>query len=175
MVQCVISVVEDLSEEVPKDRKRPLTRESLKKTLEKWLDGPIAKGVINVGVINLSPGHLTNPSSYSLFSTNPTHRGYSEFEHKTTPTYSYGNVCIMGDAAHATTPWQGAGAGQAFEDAMILGTLLRNISSADDINAASRAYDAIRRPRCQRVIDSSQAMGDICCVQDPRSDLIRAV
>ena len=90
-------------------------------------------------------------------------RGYSQWEHKATPTYARGRVCIMGDAAHASTPWQGAGSGQAFEDGMILSALLGHISSPDEIDAAFKVYDAVRRPRGQRVIDSSRGTGEIMC------------
>jgi hypothetical protein len=45
LVQLVISAVE---RDPPKDRKRPLTREMLTSTLSGWMDGPIAKGVIDV-------------------------------------------------------------------------------------------------------------------------------
>lgn len=72
----------------------------------------------------------------------------------------------MGDAAHATTPWQGAGAGQAFEDAAVLGALLESTTSAEGIEAAFKAYDIVRRPRCQRVIDSSRGTGEIACGQN---------
>lgn len=47
MVQVVICGVE---KDHPKDRKRPLTRELLNQTLSGWLDGPIAKGVIDVSL-----------------------------------------------------------------------------------------------------------------------------
>lgn len=45
-VHCVISAVEPSP---TRDRKRPLNREILTQTLNKWLDGPIAKGMIEVG------------------------------------------------------------------------------------------------------------------------------
>ncbi|KAM7213270.1 hypothetical protein V8F06_011336 [Rhypophila decipiens] len=110
MVQCVISAVEEdrvtTGDMIPGGcKKRPLTREFLEKTSHSWLDGPVAKGVIE------------------LMFNQPDPQAYSQFEHKVTPTYYRNKVCLVGDAAHATTPWQGAGAGQAFEDAMILGVL----------------------------------------------------
>uniref|UniRef100_A0A8H7K438 FAD-binding domain-containing protein n=1 Tax=Bionectria ochroleuca TaxID=29856 RepID=A0A8H7K438_BIOOC len=142
LVQCVISAVED---ESPRDRKHLLTREFLNKILASWLDGPIASGIIDLVMEQDDP------------------RGYSEREHKATPTYARGRVCIMGDAAHASTPFQGAGAGQAFEDGMILSALLGHISSPDDIEVAFKIYDEIRRPRGQRVIDSSRGTGQIMC------------
>lgn len=93
--------------------------------------------------------------------------GYSMWEHKSTPTYSNGRVCIVGDAAHTVSPWQGAGAGLAIEDALVLGHLLSNISSVGDLEAVFRAFDAVRRPRCQSVVDSSRATGQLLCGQTP--------
>jgi len=89
--------------------------------------------------------------------------GYYNLEHKDTPSYANGCVCIVGDAAHAMTPWQGAGVGQAFEDAAVLGSLLNHVSNREDIQTAFRAFDAVRRQRCQRVIDSSRETGMIKC------------
>jgi len=91
---------------------------------------------------------------------------YSQYDHKSTPTYARGSVCIVGDAAHATSPWQGAGAGQAFEDAVILETLFRKVQSRRDIEAAFKAFDAVRRPRGQQVIDSSRGTGKILTGSD---------
>lgn len=96
---------------------------------------------------------------------------YSQWEHKTTPTYANGSVCIMGDAAHATTPWQGSGVALAIEDAVILGTLLGNIKTPDEVTSAFRAYDEARRPRGQRVIDSSKVTGSFMCCQGEAADL----
>lgn len=69
----------------------------------------------------------------------------------------------MGDAAHASTPWMGAGAGIALEDAMLLGKLIANVSSPEEIVAAFKAYDALRRPRCQKVVDTSRDTGLLFC------------
>lgn len=101
----------------------------------------------------------------------PDPQAYSQWEHKSTSTFANGRVCIAGDAAHATTPWQGAGAGQAFEDALILGTLLGEVKHPSDIAQAFRAYSEVRRDRCQRVIDSSRGTGRIFCGQDPEAGL----
>lgn len=77
----------------------------------------------------------------------------------------------MGDAAHATTPWQGAGTGLAFEDAMVLGALLGETKVPSQLARAFQAYDAVRRDRCQRVIDSNRGTGLIFCGQDPEAGL----
>jgi salicylate hydroxylase len=41
------------------------------------------------------------------------------------------------------TPWQGSGAGQAIEDAMILETLLKQAKSSIQLLAALNAYDHV--------------------------------
>ena len=67
----------------------------------------------------------------------------------------------MGDAAHATTPWQGSGGGMSIEDSLILSTLLGRAKSLPEALAALRAYDQVRRPRTQRIIESSRETGNI--------------
>jgi salicylate hydroxylase len=48
---------------------------------------------------------------------NPELKAYAHNHHAVdAPTYAKGAVCIMGDAAHCMTPWQGSGAGTAIED-----------------------------------------------------------
>ncbi|TGJ82858.1 hypothetical protein E0Z10_g5905 [Xylaria hypoxylon] len=147
MVQCVISGIEKDPAMDPKERKCSLTREGLEESLRSWLGGPIADGMINLALDQSDPSR------------------YSQWEHKSTPTYAKQHVCLVGDAAHATTPWQGAGTGLAIEDAMVLAALLAKVSSAEDIESAFRAYDWVRRPRCQQVIDSSRETGRILCGQ----------
>ncbi|KAF4625792.1 hypothetical protein G7Y89_g12371 [Cudoniella acicularis] len=78
------------------------------------------------------------------------------FDHPPAPTYYKGCLAILGDAAHASTPHQGAGAGQAIEDAYIISNLLGQVDSVDDIEKAFKAYDTIRRPRSQKVVTTSR-------------------
>jgi len=78
------------------------------------------------------------------------------FDHPPAPMFYKGRLCLLGDAAHATTPHQGAGAGQAIEDALVLSNLLGQVSSLADIDEAFKAYDAVRRPRSQRVVTTSR-------------------
>ncbi|KAI9668791.1 MAG: hypothetical protein M1831_000860 [Alyxoria varia] len=84
---------------------------------------------------------------------------YLEWAHEDAPTYFRGRVCMMGDAAHAMTPWQGAGAGQAIEDALILQALFQEAKSPGDLDALVFAFDAVRRPRCKQVTHSSLEVG----------------
>lgn len=84
---------------------------------------------------------------------------FSQYESAKATTYSRGNICIMGDAAHAMTPWQGSGASTSIEDALILETLLGKVSHPAQISAAFKAYDEVRRPRTQRIVESSREVG----------------
>ncbi|RWA07078.1 hypothetical protein EKO27_g8029 [Xylaria grammica] len=120
----------------PQDRSRPLTRELLEATLESSLDRAHTQGMIE------------------FLLDQPPPKAYSEWEHKATPTYASSRVNIVGDTAHATTPWQGSGAGLAIEDAMILAALLAHVRSANEIEAAFQAFGDVRQPRCQKVIGS---------------------
>ena len=66
-----------------------------------------------------------------------------------------GRVILIGDAAHATTPHLGQGAGMAIEDSVVLAEeLARNSSVAD----AFRGFQARRFERCKYVVDASLAI-----------------
>lgn len=105
------------------------------------------------------------------------------FDHPDTPTYYKSLVCLLGDIAHASGPHQGAGAGQALEDALILTHALgklhtslppevRNTPSperARAIEAAFRAYDEIRRPRAQKQVMTARECGEIYNLRDPKT------
>lgn len=91
---------------------------------------------------------------------------YSEWEHKSTLSFANGPICVMGDAAHASTPWQGSGAALAMEDAVVLAAVLGQVEKAADVAAAFEGYSVARMERAQRVIDSSRKTGRIICLQD---------
>lgn len=88
------------------------------------------------------------------------------FEHPHISTFTRSRVAVLGDAAHASTPHQGAGAGQAIEDAHVLAELLADsrITTPKHVVAAFQAYDAERRPRSQRVVTSSKENADLLCL-----------
>ncbi|KUJ22260.1 FAD/NAD(P)-binding domain-containing protein [Mollisia scopiformis] len=90
------------------------------------------------------------------------------FDHPPAPTYYRGCLAILGDAAHASTPHQGAGAGQAIEDAFILSNLLGQVESVNEIEKAFHAYDAIRRPRSQKVVTTSREATAIYDFEDEK-------
>jgi salicylate hydroxylase len=75
--------------------------------------------------------------------------------------YYRGNICLMGDSAHASTPHLGAGAGMAFEDAYILSSLLGLAKDGTDVEKAFGAFDDARRKRSQNVIKASRKAGKV--------------
>jgi salicylate hydroxylase len=111
--------------------------------------------------------HIQKPERWALY------------DHLPAPTYVKGRVALMGDAAHATTPHQGQGAGMAFEDSFILSSILgkilnepRTVPGAQNeeserlsrnakIELCFRAYDEVRRPRTQAVTRTSREMGEV--------------
>lgn len=54
---------------------------------------------------------------------------------------------------------------------MVLSTLLAQVRSAIEVEAAFRAFSDVRQPRCQKVIDSSRETGTIFCGKDPVAGL----
>jgi salicylate hydroxylase len=59
-------------------------------------------------------------------------------------------LALIGDAAHAMTPFAAQGAAMAIEDAQVLAALLAEMP--DDLPAALARYEALRRPRIRRVV-----------------------
>ena len=83
------------------------------------------------------------------------------FNHPPADTFFKGRICLLGDAAHASTPHQGAGAGMAVEDAYILANLVAEANDANDVPAAFAAYDAVRRPRTLKLVTTSKEGGQL--------------
>ncbi|WP_400191801.1 FAD-dependent monooxygenase [Hymenobacter sp. B81] len=78
--------------------------------------------------------------------------------------FAYGRVLLLGDAAHATTPNLGQGAGQAVEDAAML---IRCLHEAAEPEAAFRLFDQRRRPRTTRIVNQSWQLGRAAQLQNP--------
>lgn len=67
-------------------------------------------------------------------------------------------VCLIGDAAHATTPNMGQGACQAIEDAYVLAECL---AKYPDYEKAFSQYETLRKPKAQFVVNTSWTFGKI--------------
>jgi 2-polyprenyl-6-methoxyphenol hydroxylase-like FAD-dependent oxidoreductase len=82
------------------------------------------------------------------------------------PTWHRGNVVLIGDAAHATSPSSGQGASLAIESAVQLARCLRDLPPAE----AFQAYERLRRDRVERIIkmaartNSDKAAGPVARV-----------
>jgi 2-polyprenyl-6-methoxyphenol hydroxylase-like FAD-dependent oxidoreductase len=73
--------------------------------------------------------------------------------------YAKGNVVLVGDAAHPTTPNLGQGANMAIDDAIVLGRCLRDTPT---ISMALEKYQRERLPRTRQVVQRSWSFGRMC-------------
>ena len=99
------------------------------------------------------------------------------FHHRSTSTYYRGRVVLLGDSAHASLPFQAAGAGQGLEDALVLSNVLDRIFSGAEkdqplekyISAGFAGYDSVRRPRAQRQLERAHEMSLMLYFQHPET------
>ncbi len=92
----------------------------------------------------------------------PTIWALHEIQPLTTYKNKTKNVILIGDAAHAMLPHQGAGAGQGLEDALILAKLLENSElTCESIKFVSEVYEQIRLDRAVKVQNTSRESGEI--------------
>ncbi|RYO97929.1 hypothetical protein DL765_010974 [Monosporascus sp. GIB2] len=83
-------------------------------------------------------------------------------DHDHAPFYARDRVAMFGDAAHAALPFAGNGAAQALEDAAVLNALFGAVKEpGQGIARALRAFDAVRRPRSQAVVDIARTFGRV--------------
>ncbi|KAK4983607.1 hypothetical protein LTR66_002820 [Elasticomyces elasticus] len=90
-----------------------------------------------------------------------TSASWSAGDHDHAPYYHKGHVAMMGDAAHASMPFAGNGAAQAIEDAAVLDFLFSRVTDGEQIEKAFAAYDTVRRPRSQKVVDLARQFGRV--------------
>lgn len=99
------------------------------------------------------------------------------FHHYKTATYYQDRICLLGDSAHASMPFQAAGAAQGIEDALVLSNVLAEFAKSPakgsnqnvEIKAGLKAYDAIRRPRAQRQLEQAYEVGQLFYFQHPEA------
>lgn len=78
-------------------------------------------------------------------------------------TWINGRICLLGDAAHATTPNLGQGACQAIEDAYVLAEQLAKFP----VEEAFRKYEKARIGKAKMVVRSSWVMGKLAHLHHP--------
>ena len=72
--------------------------------------------------------------------------------------WSAENLCLIGDAAHATTPNMGQGGCQAVEDAYVIGKLLE---TEKDWNKLFSQFEKIRKDKVHHIVKTSFKIGKI--------------
>lgn len=87
----------------------------------------------------------------SIFDLKPIKKWYDE------------NICLIGDAAHATTPNLGQGACQAVEDAYTLGKL---IDSGLTIEGCFEEYQNVRQKKVNTVVSTSWKIGKMAQLEN---------
>ena len=100
------------------------------------------------------------------------------FHHPVTSTYYRGRIVLLGDSAHASLPFQAAGAAQGLEDALVLSNVLAELANLhrDDlemmpyIEAALEAFDSVRRPRAQKQLEQSAEVGRMLFFQHEETE-----
>jgi 2-polyprenyl-6-methoxyphenol hydroxylase-like FAD-dependent oxidoreductase len=80
------------------------------------------------------------------------------------PTWHQGPVCLVGDAAHATSPHAGQGASMALEDAIVLAKCVRDIP---DLERAFIAYQLLRKERVEEITRQARRTGQSKSTQHP--------
>jgi salicylate hydroxylase len=112
------------------------SKEAMKKDYEGW--GSTVQSIIET---------MQKPDIWALFM------------HPPARTYNKDRICLLGDAAHATTPHHGAGAGMCIEDALIMSILLEEVNDINDLERAFAVFDEVRRPRTQKLVTTSKEAG----------------
>lgn len=79
------------------------------------------------------------------------------------PTYTKGRVALLGDAAHATSPHHGAGAGLCIEDSAVMAEVLADeaVKSGKDVEAVFSTFNDLRKERGQWLVQSSSRIGNV--------------
>lgn len=77
-----------------------------------------------------------------------------------------GNVVLIGDASHAMVPYLAQGAAQAIEDGACLAECLERAQKLEDVPVLLRAFEDIRKPRCEIIQEGARSNGDIWHLPD---------
>ena len=135
----------------------PATRQEVEKAFADW--GPTVRGITS-----LLPDKLDRWAIFDCFDY-------------PAPTYTRGRICIAGDAAHASAPHHGAGAGIGVEDVLCISTLMDNVTSSiasrvttktQALEKAFQTFNDVRHERSQWLVNSSHNICDVYEWADPK-------
>lgn len=121
--------------------------------------------VVNENLVK-DPNNLTelfaqfNPEIPRMISETPKEKIFVSDIIDLEPIYQWqkDRVCLIGDAAHATTPNMGQGACQAIEDAYVLGKLFGEGKNVDEVFTQ---YEKLRMKKAHYIVNTSSAIGKI--------------
>ncbi len=109
-------------------------------------------------------GHFHSPISEILKHTKDDQLIWNDIiDIKPLRKFAFGNVVLMGDAAHATTPNMGQGACMAIEDAAILANAIEKYPMAEE---AFIAFEKKRIQRTTSIVKNSRQLGRIAQLEN---------
>lgn len=110
-------------------------------------------------------GHYHAPVAEILSKTSDSDLLWNDIiDLKPLENFAFGNIVLIGDAAHATTPNMGQGACQAIEDAVVLADELKKNPMPE---VAFRAFEQRRLKRTHYIVNNSRALGKIAQLSNP--------
>ncbi|ESZ95992.1 hypothetical protein SBOR_3612 [Sclerotinia borealis F-4128] len=104
-----------------------------------------------------SPSSSSSPSSET--NTSGTLKVWRLLDMHSLPTFTKGNLVLLGDAAHPYLPHQGQGAGSAIEDAASLAVVLPRDVKKEEVGERLKLYKSIRMGRAHRIQEFSRVLG----------------
>ncbi|WP_185288496.1 FAD-dependent monooxygenase [Chryseobacterium lactis] len=121
--------------------------------------------VINENLVK-NPNHLAelfvdfNPEVPKMISETPKEKIFVNDIIDLEPIYQWqkDRVCLIGDAAHATTPNMGQGACQAIEDAYVIGKLFGEGKNVDEV---FKQYEELRMKKAHYIVNTSSTIGKV--------------
>ncbi|MBO1256394.1 FAD-dependent urate hydroxylase HpxO [Alteromonas sp. 5E99-2] len=86
-------------------------------------------------------------------------------------TFVKGNIALLGDAAHSTTPDIGQGGCSAMEDSVVLGKCFAEQGHAthDDMRRALKSYEEKRHLRAKDLVLKARKRCDVTHAKDPKA------
>jgi len=91
-----------------------------------------------------------HPTVTQVLEACPSVNKWAIFERDPMPTWTKGNVVLIGDACHPMTPYMAQGAATAMEDAAVLSRCLAG-RTRDQVNAAFLKFENLRKERTAQI------------------------
>jgi salicylate hydroxylase/6-hydroxynicotinate 3-monooxygenase len=91
-----------------------------------------------------------HPTVTDVLAVCPQVNKWAIFEREPMPSWTTGNVVLIGDACHPMTPYMAQGAATAMEDAAVLSRCLDGVDRTG-VNAAFKMFEAARKERTAQI------------------------